>query len=84
MRAIQGSGRSVPGDLAVVGFNNIDLAELVDPPLTTVAVPMYEIGRQAMRMLEKLISGANTHFEEIIFETSLVVRKSCGCASSPD
>jgi len=76
-------GREVPDDLAVVGFDDISWAELSDPPLTTVRVPIVQIGRRAGRVLLD-------HFDEVVtvssrttLATELVVRASCGCAPSP-
>jgi len=50
-------GRRVPDDLAVVGFDDILLAALVTPPLTTCRVPRYELGGQAMKLLLNQIDG---------------------------
>jgi DNA-binding LacI/PurR family transcriptional regulator len=47
MRAAQRLGLRVPGEVAVTGFNDFEFAEFVDPPLTTVHVPGYELGRAA-------------------------------------
>ena len=44
LRAARAAGLRVPGDLSVVGFNDIRQAELLEPPLTTVRVPMYDMG----------------------------------------
>ena len=41
-------GLKVPEDLSIIGFDNIDLTQFCDPPLTTIAQPRYEIGREAM------------------------------------
>ncbi len=75
--------RRVPEDLAVVGFDDISWAALSDPPLTTVRVPIVQIGRRAGRVLLD-------HFEDVItvssrttLATELIVRSSCGCDESP-
>jgi DNA-binding LacI/PurR family transcriptional regulator len=69
---------SVPEEIAVVGFDDIALARVYDPPLTTVRQPLEALGRAgAHRLLELLegrpISGALT------LSTELVLRRSCGC-----
>jgi DNA-binding LacI/PurR family transcriptional regulator len=50
-------GLNVPGDWSVVGFDDIELARYMSPPLTTVAQPKREMGRQAMRMVLELLEG---------------------------
>jgi DNA-binding LacI/PurR family transcriptional regulator len=58
--AIKGAlaaGRQVPGDLAVVGFDDVPLASIFEPSLTTVAQPRRELGRVAMQVLLRRIAG---------------------------
>lgn len=50
-RAASALGLAIPGDLSITGFDDIDLAALLSPPLTTVAVPAVQIGRIAVRQL---------------------------------
>jgi LacI family transcriptional regulator len=71
---------SIPQDLALVGFNDIPLAGLLDPPLTTVRAPAAELGRQGMRLLQRRISGGQGQPERIMLPVSLVLRMSCGCS----
>jgi len=59
LRACADLGRQVPDDLALVGFDDIMLAALVTPPLTTCHVPRYELGAQAMRLLLNQIGGCS-------------------------
>ncbi len=82
MRGFRNAGRRIPYDGAVVGFDNNPLAELIDPPLTTVSIPMYDIGQKAMKMLEEIRSNKDASFERIVFQTELVIRESCGCQLS--
>jgi DNA-binding LacI/PurR family transcriptional regulator len=76
--AIRGAkelGFNVPGDLAVVGFDNIPFSSYFDPSLTTVEIPKYPIGAAAMEMVVKLIARDNT--EKLRwFDTQLLVRDS--------
>jgi LacI family transcriptional regulator len=51
MRAIRASGRAVPTDVSVVGFDDVDIAAYVDPPLTTIAQQTAEMGRRAVGYL---------------------------------
>ncbi len=79
IRAVKDSGRRVPDDIAIVSKDNIELAALIDPPLTTVASPAYQMGVEAMNMLIRLIAGKRLDKKRIVMPTELIVRKSCGC-----
>jgi len=71
-------GLEVPKDLAVIGFDNVRLARLVSPALTTVNQPRLDAGfRLAQNMLQRLAGTADP--ERIILPADLVVRQSCGC-----
>jgi LacI family transcriptional regulator len=80
IRAGKESGRRVPGDLAVVGFDNIGWAPLHDPPLTTVRISWREIGIQAVRRLIDRIEREVPASFQLRIGAELVVRQSCGCA----
>jgi len=69
-------GRRVPDDVAVVGFDDILLAALVTPPLTTCRVPRYELGAQAMQLLLDRIDGGLDKCEEVVLRPELIVRAS--------
>src|SRR5690606_15947615 len=56
-RAVHLAGLRVPDDVAVTGFNDFDFASFAEPPLTTVAVPTYEMGRIAARLLMDRLKG---------------------------
>lgn len=79
LRQLKKAGRHVPQDIALASFNDIPMAELVDPPLTTVAAPSYQMGVEAMKMLESLISGKRPRRKRVLLPAELVVRGSCGC-----
>jgi LacI family transcriptional regulator len=68
--------RQVPRDLAVVGYDDIPLAALVTPPLTTCRVPRYELGVQAVELLLRRIAGAGEDCSPVILQPELVVRAS--------
>lgn len=69
-------GWRVPQDLSVVGFDDIKFAQYCDPPLTTVAQPKYEIGRQAMLMMLEVLRGHDVRAGSRLLETELVIRDS--------
>jgi alanine racemase len=82
MRAAREQGLHVPLDLSVVGFDDIDLAPYLDPPLTTVRQPIREKGSTAVRLLV----GAMAHRgrpEHVSLETRLVVRGSTAPPANP-
>jgi LacI family transcriptional regulator len=69
-------GLDVPGQLSVVGFDNIPESVLADPPLTTVQQPIRRMGQEATEMLLALISGEDVHDLDRTLDTSLVLRSS--------
>jgi LacI family transcriptional regulator len=69
-------GRRVPEDCAIVGFDDIPLAALVTPSLTTVRVDKYELGRQAMIRLLEMLSDPEGTFPPIWLDVELVSRQS--------
>lgn len=82
LSAIQSVGLSVPGDIALVGFDDIPLAQYIDPPLTTVRLPAYGLGWGAGQMLVRLIEDFDEVAERyVLLETELIVRASSGAAT---
>lgn len=78
LRAAGELGRRVPADLAVVGFDDIELASYTTPPLTTVSQSAGEVGRAAVELLlARLAEPARPPLRRTL-ETRLVVRASCG------
>ncbi|MFC4767118.1 LacI family DNA-binding transcriptional regulator [Effusibacillus consociatus] len=69
-------GIGVPDDLSVVGFDNTILAAIVDPPLTTVAQPIHEMGRQVMDILIQRIEDEKKMKQRVVLLPELVIRKS--------
>ena len=79
IRALKENGKHIPQDFAIISKDNIELAALMDPPLTTVNLPSYQMGVEAMNMLTRLISKKRLEKKRVILESELIVRKSCGC-----
>jgi LacI family transcriptional regulator len=71
-------GRRVPEDVAVVGYDNIAIAEWYDPTLTTVDQPHYQMGQRAMEAMLKRLENLSDPAEAVKFETSLIIRRSSG------
>ena len=76
MRALRTLGLGVPGDVSVAGFDDIDLAHFTEPPLTTIAQPMEDLGRTAMGVLLDILNGGQPGGSTEILPTRLVVRDS--------
>jgi DNA-binding LacI/PurR family transcriptional regulator len=74
LRVLAGAGRSVPAEVAVVGFDDLGIAERTEPPLTTVHQSIQDLGKEMTRMLLGLIAGQER--SSIILPTRLVVRGS--------
>lgn len=82
MRAARDLGFEVPGDMSVVGFDDIDLASHVDPALTTVHQPIDRKGEEAVRMLVAVIERpSSVRPEHRHLDTRLIVRGSTGPVS---
>lgn len=76
LRALRAAGRTVPDDIAVVGFDDIPMAQHTEPPLTTVRQPMREMGETAARMLLAHLGGTPAADEPVVLPTELIVRRS--------
>ena len=77
IHALRDHGVRVPGDVSIAGHDDIQLAGCIDPPLTTVAWPMYELGQQSVRYLYSLGHGQSPD-EPRVPAPRLVVRQSTG------
>jgi len=81
LRALEEAGLQVPGDMAVVTFDDLPESLVISPFLTVAAQPVYEMATRATELLLKRLAGsAGDGFEEVIFPTRLIVRKSSGDA----
>ncbi len=76
MQAIKDSGRRVPEDISVIGFDDIALANEVTPRLTTIRVNKEEMGKLSVSRLVELIKGKPVSFHKIVINPSIVERDS--------
>jgi LacI family transcriptional regulator len=76
IQASQAGGLSIPGDLSVVGFDDMDWTAEFAVPLTTVRQPRPELGANAVRLLQRIIDQPGRPIEHIVLEPELVVRES--------
>ena len=84
LRAVHEAGRSVPGDLSVIGFDHIPESAYLIPPLTTVRQDFEEVGRRALGLLVEELSGVTRLPDHVLVSPDLVVRNSAGPAPRPN
>lgn len=78
-RALRESGLKMPEEMAFATFDDTPWAGLMDPPLTVIEQPTYEIGRCAVKLLVNRIQDPTRPTREITLKSRLIVRRSCGC-----
>jgi LacI family transcriptional regulator len=83
LQALSESGVPIPQGMALIGFDDFDLATVVSPPMTTVSQSAAEVARRAMALLLDRIAahGRGTEFvpAKIVLPVTLTIRESCGC-----
>ena len=83
IKRIQELGYTVPDDIAIVGFDDIDQAKYANVPLTTIHQPIEKIGTVAIDKLLEIIEGKTPEVRSIL-QPHLIVRESCGAKSNSD
>ena len=76
MRALCERGVKVPEDVSVLGMDDLEIAEMVTPPLTTIHYPIKELVERAMELLISQISSGEVRAETIVLEPGMTVRRS--------
>jgi LacI family transcriptional regulator len=76
MLAIKEAGLRIPRDMAVVGFDDIPLAEFYDPPLTTIRLPAFGLGWAGGERLIRIIQGEGLNDTSLLLESRLIPRQS--------
>jgi len=82
LRTIHARNLTVPGDFSVVGFDDIELSNVLYPPLTTIRLPRYELAELFFKALESARANPNSPGQQYSVKTSLVIRASTGPAKS--
>jgi DNA-binding LacI/PurR family transcriptional regulator len=82
LKALNESGRRVPEDVALVGFNDINLSSFLTPPLTTVHAPTEQVGRMAAQQLFRILENESPDLVTLL-PTQVILRRSCGCEYIP-
>ncbi|MDQ0352374.1 LacI family transcriptional regulator [Alkalibacillus filiformis] len=76
LKAAESLNLNVPEDIAIIGFDGIDLTEMTKPELSTLSQPIYQMSREAAEALVALIEGELVQEKENIFPTTLIKRQS--------
>ncbi|RSL33643.1 LacI family transcriptional regulator [Salibacterium salarium] len=76
MKAAEAAGRKIPKDLQIIGFDGVQISEMLNPELTTMAQPIYEMGTKACEMLLERIEGNQVLETMSCFETRIIERSS--------
>ena len=69
-------GIRVPGDIAIIGYDNIIFSEMIEPALTTIHVDKYEIGKQSTSLLLKMLKNPDVPYPTLFVDTELIIRES--------
>lgn len=80
MRAAREAGLRIPDDIAFVGFDDLRIATLPDPQLTTVRQPISQFGFKAVEILIDLIENGLKPARRVILDTELIIRDTCGAS----
>lgn len=79
IRACRDLGKQVPGDIAIIGFDDIGMAAMSTPSLSSIRVDKYAMGEQAMLRLLAMLDNPQVSFDTIHLDVELIVRESTTC-----
>lgn len=77
MQAFKEEGIRIPDDLSIVGFDDVMIASQLDPKLTTVRLPIYEMSKEAVHRIADMFEQQNASFSTLSIPAQLMVRESC-------
>ncbi len=80
LRGLRQLGKSVARDIAMLSFDNFDLADFITPGLSVIVQPAEEIGRVAANLLFERLNGSSGSPRSVVLPAKLVIRQSCGCS----
>ncbi|MBF7015921.1 ribose utilization transcriptional repressor RbsR [Staphylococcus durrellii] len=75
IRALIDKGITVPEDISIIGYDDIDFAKYMNPALTTIAQPMDDIGKVALKLIIEKVEGLSSKTEKIELPTQIIVRE---------
>lgn len=78
VRGARGLGLAIPGSVSVAGFNDLEFSAVVDPPLTSVALPAYDLGSRSAELLVRRLERRPVGSPRIVLPTTLRARSSTG------
>jgi LacI family transcriptional regulator len=81
LHAIGDAGLKIPADIGIVSFDDVPWGPWLQPPLTVVDQPTYDLGASAARILINRLRDPDRPFRKVVLQTRLLVRASCGAAS---
>ncbi len=76
MKALKEANLKIPRDIALIGYDDIDIVSFLEVPLTTMRIPKYELGMEGFKLLTKKMAGEADSPQKVILPTELVVRES--------
>ncbi|WP_339759646.1 LacI family DNA-binding transcriptional regulator [uncultured Hoeflea sp.] len=76
VEALKERGKSIPGDVAVIGYDNRDIAQFIRPPLTTLHLPLFEMGAMAVEMIHDIAGGLKSSHDQLKVECPIIERES--------
>lgn len=79
MKALREKNLRVPQDVAIAGYNDIDVSHYVTPALTSITIPVEQIGEASANLLIQLLNKQTVSRKPVLMPTELIIRESCGC-----
>ena len=76
IKAIKDARLEIPRDVAVVGFDDLLLASISDPPMTSVHQPIFDVGKEAVRLLVGQMQNNQKLVQKVVLDTELIIRES--------
>lgn len=84
LRAAHDERIRIPAEMALVGYDDLPVAAITDPPLTTIHQPIGQLGTKAVETLIDVLERGPKPARRLVLNTKLVIRKSCGALSAPE
>jgi LacI family transcriptional regulator len=78
LRALRERGLRIPADLSLIGFDDLPTGELLDPPLTAVVQPTYQLGVRSAELLLRRVENREAPVQEVVLGATLTIRGSTG------
>lgn len=77
MKIVKENRLRMPEDISIIGFDDIEVASQLDPPLTSVRQPLYQMGEEAARLLFALLNEEKSDPQKTVLDTQFLIRGSC-------